>query len=67
MEQRIDPEAVRKLGYKVADIYAEVIGKANALPESDRQTLYRIALNIFTPFVEGVEELGESLLQVAAR
>ena len=58
MRHEVNPEAVRRLGYKVADIYAEVIGKANALPENDKATLYRIALNIFTPFVEGVEELG---------
>ena len=56
--QRIDPEAIRRLGYKVADIYAEVVEKANALDENDREALYRIAQNIFTPVVEGVEELG---------
>lgn len=65
MKHEIDPEAIRRLGYKVADIYADVVGKANALPESDREALYRIAQNIFTPFVEGVEELsqlGETVL-----
>lgn len=59
MEHQINPEAIRKLGYKVADIYAEVVTKANSLPESDRKALYRIAQNIFAPFVEGVEELGQ--------
>ena len=59
MKQKIDPEAIRRLGYRVADIYAEVVEKANALDENDREALYRIAQNIFTPFVEGVEELGQ--------
>ncbi len=59
MQQGINPEAIRRLGYKVADLYAEVVIKANALPESDREALYRIAQNIFTPFLEGVEELGQ--------
>lgn len=59
MKHEINPEAVREIGYKIADIYAEVIGKANALPENDREALYRIAQNIFTPFVEGVEELSQ--------
>ena len=65
MRHEVNPEAVRRLGYKIADIYAEVIGKANALPDDDREALYRIARNIFTPFVEGVEELsqlGETVL-----
>ena len=65
MQHEIDPEAIRRLGYKVADIYAEVVKRANALPESDKAALYRIAQNIFTPFVEGVEELsqlGETVL-----
>lgn len=55
---QIDPQAVRQLGYKVADLYAAVVEKANTLPENDRETLYRLTKNIFAPFVEGVEELN---------
>lgn len=57
--QQIDPEAVRRLGYKVADLYANMIAKANCLPEADKVALFRIMESIWTPFLESIEELGE--------
>ena len=54
---RVDPEAIRDLGYKVADLYADTIYKANSLPKKDRDALFRIMRTVLSPFMEGVEEL----------
>lgn len=59
MKHEVNPEAVRKLGYRIADLYAEVCIQANSLPEADKAALFRIMQNIWTPFMEGVEELGQ--------
>tara|TARA_Y100001973_G_C5058984_1_gene261676 strand:+ start:449 stop:667 length:219 start_codon:yes stop_codon:yes gene_type:complete len=58
-QQQIDPEAVRRLGYKVADLYANVCVNANCLSEEDKAALLRIMKTILTPFIEGVQEIGE--------
>lgn len=59
MKHEVDPEAVRRLGYKVADLYANMIAKANCLPEADKAALFRIMESIWAPFLESIEELGE--------
>ena len=62
---QVDPEAIRNLGYKVTDLYASVVYKANALPKRDRDALFRIMSTVLSPFMEGIEELarlGENLI-----
>ena len=59
MKHEVNPEAVRALGYKVADLYADLIAKANCLPEEDKAALFRIMESIWAPFLESIEELGE--------
>ena len=56
---QVDPEAIRDLGYKVGDLYADTIYKANSLPKKDRDALFRIMRTVLSPFMEGVEELGQ--------
>ena len=63
---RINPEAVRIVGYFVTDTYVEVIENINSLNKDEREFFFRIIKTVLGPLAEKaelLEEIGQDIIE----
>ena len=63
---RINPEAVRTVGYFVTDTYVEVVENINSLNQEEREFFFSIIKSVLGPLVEKselLEEIGQDIIE----
>lgn len=64
MSSKLNPEAIRKVAYRVGDAYAEVVERVNGLDDADREVCVRLAQHIMQPFVTASQEIEHLALDL---
>ena len=63
---RINPEAVRTVGYFVTDTYVEVVQNINSLNKEEREFFFSIIKTVLGPLAEKaelLEEIGQDIIE----
>ena len=63
---RINPEAVRVVGYFVTDTYVEIVENINSLNQKERELFLNIAKTVLGPLFEKaelLEEIGQDIIE----